>query len=71
MQRLTKWGNSVGLRLPASMLEGAGLKAGAYVRVRLLDSGALLVTPSGPSQPVDQDGTETTTSPRPVVPQTW
>lgn len=36
--RLSRWGNSTGLRLPAALMEAAGLKAGDYVFVRLLDS---------------------------------
>jgi antitoxin component of MazEF toxin-antitoxin module len=46
MQRLTRWGNSVGMRLPAAVLEAAGLRAGDYVRVRLLDSGEIRVQPT-------------------------
>lgn len=45
MQRLTKWGNSVGLRLPQSVREAAGLQAGCYVHVRLLDSGEVRLKP--------------------------
>jgi antitoxin MazE len=37
MQRLTRWGNSVGVRLPKSVLEAAGLNEGDYCQVRLLD----------------------------------
>lgn len=45
MTRICKWGNSLGLRLPAPIAAAAGLKNGARVGVRLLDSGSLLVTP--------------------------
>jgi antitoxin MazE len=45
MQRLTKWGNSTGLRLSASVMEAAGLEAGDYVYVRLLDTGDIRVRP--------------------------
>jgi len=45
MQRLTRWGNSTGLRLPASVMEAAGLEPGDYVYVRLLDTGDIRVRP--------------------------
>lgn len=45
MQKLTRWGNSTGLRIPAEVLAAAGLKAGAHVYVRLLDSGDIRVRP--------------------------
>jgi antitoxin MazE len=45
MQKLTRWGNSTGLRIPAAVLEAAGLKAGGYVYVRLLSSGDIRVRP--------------------------
>lgn len=45
MQKLTRWGNSTGLRLPASVMEAAGLEAGDYVYVRLLDTGDIRVRP--------------------------
>ncbi len=44
--RLSRWGNSTGLRLPAVVMEAAGLKAGDYVFVRLLDSGEIRVRPT-------------------------
>lgn len=45
MQKLTRWGNSTGLRLPASVMEAAGLEAGDYVYIRLLDTGDIRVRP--------------------------
>ncbi len=45
MTKINRWGNSLGLRLPKEIAASAGLISGAYVRVRLLDCGALLVTP--------------------------
>ena len=44
--RLSRWGNSTGLRLPAAIMDAAGLKVGDYVFVRLLDSGDIRVRPS-------------------------
>ena len=43
--RLSRWGNSTGLRLPAAIMEAAGLKPGDHVFVRLLDSGDIRVRP--------------------------
>ncbi len=45
MPKICRWGNSLGLRLPKEIASAAGLVSGVLVRVRLLDSGALLVTP--------------------------
>ena len=38
--KLLRWGNSIGIRLPQVVLQGAGLTVGDYCEVRLLDSGA-------------------------------
>ncbi len=43
--RLCRWGNSVGLRLPKSLLQMAGLAAGSYVSLRVLDNGDIRVRP--------------------------
>ena len=61
MQRLSRWGNSTGLRLPASVMEAAGLEPGDYVYVRLLDSGDIRVRPaknviSANQPPADEAG---------------
>lgn len=46
MARLTRWGNSDGgLRIPKPILEAAGLRVGDEIECRLLDSGAILLTP--------------------------
>lgn len=46
MAKLTRWGNSVGgLRLPKAIIEAAGLRVGDEVICRLLDSGAIMLTP--------------------------
>lgn len=44
--RLNRWGNAVGMRLPAYVLERTGLRAGDYVFVRLTDSGDIVVRPA-------------------------
>jgi antitoxin MazE len=43
-QVVTKWGNSLGLRIPASMAKQAGLAAGTNVTVTFMD-GALIIKP--------------------------
>ena len=43
MTMLSRWGNSLGLRLPKYVTERAALQAGDHVYVRLLDSGEILV----------------------------
>jgi antitoxin MazE len=55
MIRLTRWGNSTGLRLGADLLAAAGLKRGDYVYVRLLDSGDIRVRPCKGAQVVNAD----------------
>lgn len=45
MTAICKWGNSLGLRLPAPVAVAAGIKNGTHVSVRLLDNGSILVTP--------------------------
>lgn len=43
--RLARWGNSTGVRLPASLMHAAGLRRGDHVAVRLLDTGEIRVRP--------------------------
>ena len=46
MAKLARWGNSNGgLRLPQTVLDAAGLRVGDDLACRLLDSGAILLTP--------------------------
>ena len=45
MQKLTKWGNSVGCRIPSALMESAGLAAGDWVRIRLRDDGTIQIIP--------------------------
>lgn len=59
MQRLTKWGGSAGLRLPAAVMEAAGLKVGDSVHVRLLDSGDIRLRPCKRAQIVPADANPT------------
>lgn len=55
MQKLTRWGNSVGIRIPAHVLGAAGLKSGDHVHVRLMDSGDIRLRPVKHIQPADQN----------------
>ncbi|MES2010548.1 MAG: AbrB/MazE/SpoVT family DNA-binding domain-containing protein [Pseudomonadota bacterium] len=41
--KLNRWGNSLGLRLPQHVVEAAGLAAGDYLYVRLLDSCEIMI----------------------------
>lgn len=54
MQKLTKWGNSVGCRIPSALMESAGLAAGDWVRIRLRDDGTIQIIPKKciPADPV-------------------
>ena len=45
MPKIFRCGNSLSVRLPKEIASAAGLVSGSLVRVRLLDSGALLITP--------------------------
>lgn len=76
MHRLTKWGNSTGLRLPASVMEAAGLEAGDYVYVRLLDNGDIRVRPAKNVQPVaaidsSENGADIDAATAPPKETTW
>lgn len=56
MARLTRWGNSDGgLRIPKPILEAAGLRVGDEIGCRLLDSGAILLTPRKGRIDISQD----------------
>lgn len=63
MTKICKWGNSLGLRLPAPVALAAGLKGGARVGVRLLDNGSLLVTPQYGAAVVTEEQTLVKTMP--------
>lgn len=41
--KLNRWGNSLSLRLPQHIVESAGLAAGDYLYLRLLDSGEIMI----------------------------
>lgn len=60
--RLNRWGHSVGLRLPKSVLEAAGLTASSAVSIRLLDSGEIRLRPIGKVVPAESDSTDAANS---------
>ena len=51
--RLSLWGHSLGLRIPSAIAQVAGLRAGSYLEVRLLDSGEIRLRPVGHLATVD------------------
>lgn len=57
--RLNRWGHSVGLRLPKSVLEAAGLTERSAVSIRLLDSGEIRLRPLRNIVPAESDSSET------------
>ena len=44
--RITKWGNSLGLRVPREVAARAGLREGARVEIEGFEDGRIVVTPS-------------------------
>ena len=56
MQKLTRWGNSVGVRIDSQILASAGLKPGDYVHLRLMDSGDIRVRPVKGRQQAESGG---------------
>lgn len=46
--KLSKWGNSLGVRVPSHIAERAGLQCGDQLYIRLLDSGDILVRAARP-----------------------
>jgi antitoxin MazE len=51
--RITKWGNSLGLRIPKVLAEQAGLKEGSFVDVSLEDGRILIRAVQPPSLRLD------------------
>ena len=43
--KLSKWGNSLGVRLPSYIAERAGLRNGDYLYIKLMDSGDIVIRP--------------------------
>lgn len=53
MQKLTRWGNSWGIRIPLVIAKSAGLSPGDYLSIRLMDSGDLRLRPEKNAQPAE------------------
>jgi antitoxin MazE len=45
-RRITKWGNSLGLRVPCDVAARAGLREGARVDIEGYEDGRIVITPS-------------------------
>ena len=71
MQKLTRWGNSVGIRIPAHVLGAAGLKSGDHVYVRLMDSGDIRVRPVNGRQQTESGGAKTVAMTEPPELEQW
>lgn len=71
MQKLTKWGNSTGVRLNVSILEAAGLRPGDYVHVRLLDCGEIRLKPASGVQPAEAGQGQAVLPPKVYNEETW
>ena len=71
MQKLTRWGNSVGVRIGAHILASAGLKPGDHVHVRLMDSGDIRVRPVKDRQQVESEVAKTVAMTEPDEPEQW
>lgn len=68
--KLCLWGNSLGLRIPFVIAQAAGLRAGSYLEVRLLDSGEIRLRPVGHIAAVDASaGKEVVVATTPKVSQ--
>lgn len=70
--KLSRWGNSIGMRLPRNVVETVNLKEGDEILVRVLDSGNILITPirTRPGAAVS-DGDKVARSPAKEVPEKW
>ena len=71
MQKLTRWGNSVGMRIPAQILAAAGLTVSDHVYVRLMDSGDIRVRPVKGRQHAGSELAKTTAMPEPTELEEW
>ncbi|BCO26948.1 hypothetical protein MIZ03_1835 [Rhodoferax lithotrophicus] len=71
MQKLTRWGNSVGIRIPAQVLGAAGLKSGDHVHIRLMDSGDIRVRPVKGRQQAESEGAKTVAMTEPYDSEQW
>lgn len=54
MSILSKWGNSLGLRLPKLLVEKAKLRPGDRIDISLSESGHILLTPIRKNHTLDE-----------------
>jgi antitoxin MazE len=71
MQRLTRWGHSTGIRIPAPILKGMNLGVGDYVNIRLMDSGDIRVRPVKARQLADASTAKDDALPSATEPDKW
>jgi len=71
MQKLTRWGNSVGVRISAQILASAGLKPGDHVHLRLMDSDDIRVRPVKGRQQAESEVAKTAAMMKPSEPEPW
>lgn len=71
MQRLTRWGNSTGIRIPAALLESMKLGAGDFLAVRLLDTGDIRLRPVKARQPAEDLAAEDRAQPVHTAAEKW
>jgi antitoxin MazE len=71
MQKLTRWGNSIGIRIPAHVIGAAGLQPGDNVYVRLMDSGDIRVRPVKGRQHAGSEVAKTTAIAEPSELEQW
>lgn len=69
--RLNRWGHSVGLRLPKSVLEAAGLTERSAVSIRLLDSGDIRLRPLRNIVPAEPECVTPNSAEVPQAPGEW
>ena len=53
MMRVTRWGNSLAVRIPKALAEQTDLREGSEVELSVID-GALTVRPRGPAYSLEQ-----------------
>lgn len=71
MQRLTRWGHSTGIRIPAQILKTMKLVAGDFVNLRLMDNGDIRVRPVKARQIADTPRAEDHALPVSTEPDKW
>lgn len=71
MQRLTRWGHSTGIRIPAQILKNMNLGVGDFVNIRLMDSGDIRVRPVKARQLANDLPAENHALPVLIEPDKW